>query len=98
MPSIPLDFEDLPDPALAPELRAFVTEGRLPGTFLLALVCNDLRGAVAAADELNRARLSDWVTYCEEHLPIASWGSPVIVGRWCSTQPVAPQRFQRSAA
>lgn len=90
-----IDVTDIPDTALAAEIRAYIDEGRIPGAFLAAVLSNDLR--TAACEAAQAARLGDWIRFCEDHLPIASWGSPAIVRLWCATHPNRPQLL-RSAA
>lgn len=53
-----------------------------PGSFVRAVLENDLRMAVAHADPFSRATLSAIVTYCEEALPSGSWGSPEKARAW----------------
>jgi hypothetical protein len=63
-------------------LVSYLTEGRLPGRFLLAVLENDLMGAVRAADLENRAALWQWVCWLQDYAPAESWGSPGIVEAW----------------
>lgn len=75
-------LEDIPDSRLEAELRTYVDAGRRPGPFLTALLSNDLRGAVLGADDRNRGLLAAWMAFCDDHLPIACWGSEAMVRRW----------------
>jgi len=59
-----------------------------PGSFLEAVLCNDLRGAVAKADHINKARLPEIVTFCMWALPIDSWGSAERYENWLSSEPI----------
>lgn len=72
----------IPDASFSAELRAYADARQRPGPFLTALLSNDLRGAVAFADSANRARIAEWVAFCDDHLPMACWGSAAIVQGW----------------
>lgn len=41
--------------------RRYIMNGIPPGSFLTSVICNDLREAVANADDENAARLQGWV-------------------------------------
>lgn len=53
-----------------------------PGSFLRAVLENNLKEAVARADGINRHRLIDYVTYLYNEAPSACWGSPEKVQAW----------------
>lgn len=53
-----------------------------PGGFLRAVLKNDLRMAVAKADNRNRKALWDIVRYCMNEIPSKCWGSPEVVKEW----------------
>jgi hypothetical protein len=52
------------------------------GGFLRAVLENDLRTAVARADDYNMATLRDIVTFIYSELPRNCWGSPERVSTW----------------
>ena len=56
-------------------LRRYVEEGYMPGGFLTAVLCNDLFGAVARADDENIQSLKDITTFVYNRMPSDSWGS-----------------------
>lgn len=66
-------------------LQAFynhVVVGVPPGSFLYAVLSNNLREAFACADEENRASLFEIVSYCHNRLPGNCWGSDHDVKEW----------------
>lgn len=63
-------------------LEAYRDHGREPGSFLMAILCNDLVAAVAAADEDNMDNLPAYADFLYNHMPVASWGDETRVRRW----------------
>lgn len=57
-------------------LLRYIDQHIEPGSFLSAVLCNDLRGACSTADDINRVRLFDIVSWLYLHAPGACWGSP----------------------
>lgn len=58
-------------------------KGRIPpGSFLIAVLENDLRMAMGRADRRNREALWDVVRYCVNEIPSSCWGSPELVNQW----------------
>ncbi len=53
-----------------------------PGSFLTAVLENDLRGAVAKADHINQQHIVQWAQFCMWALPMACHGSPANVSAW----------------
>lgn len=53
-----------------------------PGSFGIAVLCNNLRDAAATADHWNKQSLADIVAWLEQNAPRGSWGSPEIVQGW----------------
>lgn len=77
--------------ALAPEyvpdymigaLSRYVFDGLPPGSFLEAVLSNDLRRAVERADENNQAMIVNWVKLLYNHVPASCWGSPEKYHQW----------------
>jgi len=56
-------------------LDRYINHKYLPGSFLMAVLINDLYGAVGHADSENLAALPDIVRYIYNELPGNSWGS-----------------------
>jgi hypothetical protein len=56
-----------------------------PGSFLTAVLSNDLREACACADDENAYLLFDIVFWLYNHAPRLAWGSPARVEDWLRT-------------
>ena len=65
-------------------LRLYINEGIPPGSFMTALLCNDLRLACQCADSINRYRIFDFVSCFVNEIPMASWGSEEKFSDWIS--------------
>jgi hypothetical protein len=63
-------------------LERYLNQGISPGSFMTAVLENDLANAVGRADHQNLANLSNIVGYIYNHLPLSSWGSPEKVAKW----------------
>lgn len=59
-----------------------ILNGRPTGHFLTAVLSNDLKEAVARADENNQRVLVQYVIFLHNHAPIGCWGSPENVKNW----------------
>jgi hypothetical protein len=57
------------------ELSAWVEKGYFPGSFLTAVLCNDLFAAVGSADALNIKALQAITTFVYNRVPTDAWGS-----------------------
>lgn len=65
-------------------IKAFTryTEQGIPtGSFLMAVLNNNLKEALGTADQFNQANLAAIVGYCYNNLPSHIWGSPEKVER-----------------
>ena len=56
-------------------LQDYILYGAPVGDFLSAVLSNDLRGAIARADDDNLPRLKDYITFLYQFAPAACWGS-----------------------
>lgn len=65
-------------------LERYIREGVETGSFLMAVLENDLRRAVECADFVNRQTLPGYVMFLNNYAPSGCWGSPQKVGRWVS--------------
>ena len=87
----PLDFtgysgEKFGDPYV-PEhtqdtLRRYVEDGLYPGSFVTAVLCNDLFGAISRADSMNASALKDICLFVYNRMPADSWGSAEKMRAW----------------
>ena len=80
----PLDFKDYPE---VPEhtqaaLRRYVEQGLMPGSFLLAVLTNNLIAAVTHADSDNRRCLFEICRFVFNNLPSDCWGTADKVYEW----------------
>lgn len=64
------------------QIDNYIDEGVPPCEFLQAVLVNDLRGSIIAADETNRYDLYDIVVYLENYVPNMSWGNLERIERW----------------
>jgi hypothetical protein len=71
-----------PGNEVAASLHRYVQKGIPTGGFLEAVLSNDLFGALARADETNRTRLFEIVSFIHCFLPSRSHGSPERVSDW----------------
>jgi hypothetical protein len=69
-------------PVLLGAIERYVNQGILPGSFLEAVLCNDLKQACACADTDNRRQLFEIVQYLYWEVPSLCWGSPERVAAW----------------
>jgi hypothetical protein len=75
------DPNDIP-PQTKETIDRYVSERRPPGGFVMAVLRNDLAGAVGKADLTNRAHLPEIVAYLFNRCPAACWGSEEKVQNW----------------
>jgi hypothetical protein len=69
----------------------YINHGIKPGSFLSAVIRNDLCDAIGRADDINIHLIPDYVRYFYNDAPSACWGSPAKFESWLS-------RFERVAA
>lgn len=63
-------------------VKRYIINGIPPGSFLTAVLCNDLREAYARADDENAASMMGWVQFLYNYAPYGCWGSPEIYSDW----------------
>lgn len=66
-------------------LVRYFADGILPGSFLAAVLCNDLTKAVVRADPFSLHGLEALVTFLIDHAPADAWGSYEAVLGWTTT-------------
>jgi len=64
------------------DLRRYVEHGVPPGSFLTAVLCNDLIEATGRADYINKEKIVEIVTYCVNELPRMCWRSRENFNNW----------------
>ena len=75
------EYEQIPGipPHMGEGLYMYVEHGILPGSFLTAVLCNDLKQSFQCADHINRACLETWAQIMTWCVPGVCQGSPEIV-------------------
>lgn len=63
-------------------LARYIVSGRLPGSFLRAVLRGELFEAVGRADDINRERLVDYVIFLHNYAPTGCYGSAEHVSGW----------------
>ena len=63
-------------------MRRYFEEGIKPGSFLEAVLVNDLKEACGRADDTNRLHLFDYVMFLYNYAPSRSWGPPENYRAW----------------
>ena len=66
-------------------LVRYFSDGILPGSFLQAVLVNDLMGAVMRADPYSLASVGHIAAFLVEHGPAGAWGSREAVLAWTTT-------------
>jgi hypothetical protein len=62
--------------------RTYVEDRKRPGSFLMAVLCNDLVEAFHRADKTNNAAMELWASWLYNECPSPLWGSPTKVRDW----------------
>lgn len=75
----PVKYRKLKQRSLANGLHRYIENAVPPGSFLLAVLRNDLRAAVAVADSMSLIALPDLVRWLYNDAPRGCSGSPEIV-------------------
>ena len=63
----------------------YVNEGIIPGEFLQAIICNDLKEAFGRADDENFYNVAAYVNYFYNNCPAVCWGSKEKMEAWAKT-------------
>lgn len=85
-----LTFPKVPKHAME-TLQNYFKHGWEPGSFIVSVLTNDLYGAAARADHINKPAIAFIAEYIINHAPEGSWGTPELVRDWCKRGP----HFQR---
>ena len=70
-------------------LTRYVEHGLQPGDFLTAVITNDLKEAVARADDENIKNLPAYVGWLYNEAPAACWGSREAMDAWIAQERAA---------
>ncbi len=80
----------MPNYDLLPEhiregVKLYIEHGVLPGSFLRAVITNNLMESFGRADETNIRRMFDIVSFFYNEAPETCWGSKKKMERWVKT-------------
>lgn len=64
-------------------LWLYIENGIIPGSFLTAVLSNNLMGALGKADEVNQRALHAYGRFLYNRAPCGCYGSPEAVAAWC---------------
>lgn len=76
-----INYESLPE-YMRDGTRDYIEHGVRPGSFLTAVICNDLFKAVVRADYINKSWLKDWCLFFYHESPPDCYGSEQVMGAW----------------
>ena len=76
-----IDYTLLP-PHMREAAKRYIERGARPGHFRTAVICNNLSEAMGRADDTNRDRLFDIVSFFYNEAPSPCWGSPEKMKAW----------------
>ena len=69
--------------------RLYVERGRRPGSFMRAVLENNLVAAASNGDLINQQSLFAWATWLYNNAPGSCWGNPEAVKAWIAHQGLA---------
>lgn len=72
-------------------MLAYTQEGREPGDFLKAVICNDLKESCHRADEENLRNLPAFVYWFYQWAPAVCWGSEDRMNSWLHFKKFFPE-------
>ena len=80
-------YDESADWSIIPEhmhgaIRRYVMHGVPPGSFLTAVLSNDLKESYARADDDNAASMRGWVRFLYNFCPSHCHGAPDAVASW----------------
>lgn len=73
---------DLLPQHMCDEMQRYIDHGIMPGSFLTAVLSNDLMGALGRADEINIHALPNYGRFLYNHAPCGCFGSAELVRAW----------------
>jgi len=76
------DYDSVPSRHMVEAVKNWVENGIPPGSFLSAVITNDLKEAAATADSINRHLLFEWVGWFWMRAPSDCWGSLENAQKW----------------
>lgn len=77
----PIDYSMLPA-HMREGMQLWIERGIEPGSFLMAVLCNDLMGALGRADSTNINALKNYGMFLYNEVPSDCYGSPEKCEAW----------------
>lgn len=78
----PIDYSTVPAAHMRDAVQRYLEQGIPGGSFLMAVVENDLIRAAACADDVNRHLLFEWAGWFYNYAPAGSYGSRESADHW----------------
>jgi hypothetical protein len=85
-----INYSNLPE-HMQDGMRRYIEHGILPGSFLTAVLANNLMMAVGHADSINLTRLQNYLRFLYEEAPSSCYGSTKTVREWRESGGLAGQ-------
>jgi hypothetical protein len=76
-----INYNNLPNYMVA-GVRRYINNGIAPGSFLTAVITNNLFDAVGRADTTNQKALVNWIRFFYNEAPGGCWGSLEKMNAW----------------
>lgn len=76
-----INYSTLPE-HMRDAARLYIEQGIPPGSFLQAVICNDLYAAFAKADHENRKAMLAWVRFFHFEAPAECFGTRADMQAW----------------
>lgn len=75
-------YERVPVTYMKDAVQRYIESRIHPGSFLSALISNDLKETVRCADDYNASNIIDWVGWFYNYAPSDCWGSRENFDSW----------------
>ena len=76
-----MDLSTIPE-HMREGVRGYIEHGGKPGSFLNAILCNNLVCAARFADDINKRFLFQWALLLYNDIPRPAWGDQETVNKW----------------
>jgi len=77
-----VDYSRVPVEYMRSAVERYIENGISPGSFLSAVIANNLSQAVNSADATNIQFLREWVKFFTWEVPASCWGSQTAYLEW----------------
>jgi len=78
----PVQYNLIPVEYMREGMERYIEHGILPGSFLKALLSNDLMTCISRADEVNSKYINHWVKWLYNYAPFDCYGSHDVMMKW----------------